>query len=258
VTRLSLLSTSNAQDAGYLALADVAALAGGLGLDFRIVGGHMVSLLVSAYEASGAPARETADADMGATFDVFADERLRPAILERGYEAVAGNRFSRTDAVGRQLVIDLLAPSYDGRHRPNQAHGDFVLDEVPGLSLALALPASVLDLEVELSAGQSLSFDVPVPPPVPALAMKAEAYRSRLLDKDAVDIWRLLEVAERAGVTPADWERPGIRTDARRVLHEYFGRRNAAGTFAAAREDEIRTRIAYLTMTHVGRPPISG
>jgi hypothetical protein len=255
VTRLSLLSTSNAQDAGYLALADVAALAGGLRLEFRIVGGHMVSLLVNAYEASRAPARETADADMGATFDVFADERLRPAILKHGYEAVAGNRFSRTDAVGRELVIDLLAPSYSGKHQPNQTHGDFVLDEVPGLSLALALPALVLDVEIELRAGQRLSFDVPVPPPVPALAIKAVAYRSRLLDKDAVDIWRLLEVAARAGVTPADWEPPGTRTDARRVLHEYFGRRNAPGTVAAARADEIRTRIAYLAMTHVGRPP---
>lgn len=214
----------------------------------------MVSLLVDAYQADRAPLRETADADMGATAGVFADPRLLPAIREMGYALESGNRFKRTDPDGRDLVIDLLAPSYTGRHEPNQAHGEFVLDEVPGLALALATPALVLTLDVELRSGQRLTFDAPVPPPVPALVIKAAAYRSRLFDTDAVDIWRLLEVAARAGVSPHDWEGAGSRGDARRVLHDYFGRRNAPGTVAAAGSDQIRTRIAYLTMTHVGPP----
>lgn len=59
---LTLWSASRAQDAGYLALADICGLAAHLGADYRIVGGQMVSLLVEAFTATGAPARETADA----------------------------------------------------------------------------------------------------------------------------------------------------------------------------------------------------
>jgi hypothetical protein len=255
LTRLRIASASRAQDAGYLALADVADLTGRLNIDYRVVGGHMVSLLVAAYQAEEAPSRETADADIGATFDVFADARLLPAILDHGYRAVAGNRFVRQEAGGQDLVIDLLAPSYTTRHAPNRHHGAFVVDEVPGLGLALSMDPLVLTLDVGLRAGGRLTFDARVPAPVPALAVKALAYRSRLAAKDAVDVWRLLEVASLAGVTASDWEHPGTRADARRVLSDYFGRRNASGTRAATAHPGRRTRIAFMAQTHVGSSP---
>ena len=75
-TRLSLVSSSRAQDAGYLALRDVGEAAVALGASYRIVGGHMVSLLVARYEVANVPARETADADFGASYEVVADPRL--------------------------------------------------------------------------------------------------------------------------------------------------------------------------------------
>jgi hypothetical protein len=56
---------------------------------------------------------------------------------------------------------------------------------------------------------------VPVPGPVPALALKALAYRSRLAAKDAVDVWRLLEVAAAAQMSPSEWAGVGVRADAR-------------------------------------------
>jgi hypothetical protein len=45
---LTLVSTSRAADAGYLALADLADIAGTMNVEYRIVGGHMVTLLVKA------------------------------------------------------------------------------------------------------------------------------------------------------------------------------------------------------------------
>jgi hypothetical protein len=49
---VSLVSISRATDAGFLTLADVSAIAVDLAVDYRIVGGHMVTLLVAAYGVS--------------------------------------------------------------------------------------------------------------------------------------------------------------------------------------------------------------
>src|SRR4051794_10331514 len=143
----------------------------------------MVSLLVQAYEATQAPARETADADLAAPFQVLGDPRLVPALTAHGYIQETGNRFVRQGPDGLDLVIDLLAPSYTGTHNPNQPIGDLVVDEIPGLSFALSAPATVLDLEIALLSGARRQASVPVPGPVPALALKALAYRSRLAAK---------------------------------------------------------------------------
>jgi hypothetical protein len=90
-----LPSTSRAQDLGYLALNDVVAITVSFEADYRLVGGHMVTLLIAAYNVTDAPERETADADLGADFEVIADPRLAEALKALGYASVAGNRFSR-------------------------------------------------------------------------------------------------------------------------------------------------------------------
>lgn len=77
-SRLVLASTSRAQDAGLLALADVASVAADLAVEYRVVGGHMVSLLVAHYAVVGVPERETADADFGASFQVSRTRDCRP------------------------------------------------------------------------------------------------------------------------------------------------------------------------------------
>lgn len=59
-----VVSTSRAADAGYRTLADLSDIADNLGVDYRIVGGHMVTLLVAAHGVSNSvPMRETLDAD---------------------------------------------------------------------------------------------------------------------------------------------------------------------------------------------------
>jgi hypothetical protein len=53
-----------------------------------------------------------------------------------------------------------------------------------------------------LLSGRRREVVVPVPGPVPALALKALAYRSRFVAKDALDVWRLFEVAAAARTSP--------------------------------------------------------
>ncbi len=131
---LVLTSTSRATDAGWLAAADIASIAGELDVPYRLVGGLAVTLLVEAHGAGGlAPSRETADADLGVPFDVCGDERLRQALLCAGYDQVQGNRFARIDGDGRELVIDVLTTSYTGRLEENQERGQLVVDAIPGL-----------------------------------------------------------------------------------------------------------------------------
>lgn len=157
MTSLELVSTSRAQDAAYLALNDLAALASRIGGDYRIIGGHMVTLLVAASGATGVPDRETADADFGAPFSVIRDRRLLDELYNRGYRQTgAANRFERN--IGDlPLTIDVLAPSYSGRHEPNQAHGELVVDEIPGLGYALAQPARQITAGVRLTDGAEIT-----------------------------------------------------------------------------------------------------
>lgn len=71
MTALTLTSPSRATDAGWLAAADIAAITRALDVPYRLVGGLAVTLLVHAHDAAGvAPARETADADLGVPFHV--------------------------------------------------------------------------------------------------------------------------------------------------------------------------------------------
>jgi len=63
VKPIHVISTSRAADLGYMALADVADAA--QVRDYRIIGGHMVQLLLHAYPTPEAVERTTADADAG-------------------------------------------------------------------------------------------------------------------------------------------------------------------------------------------------
>jgi hypothetical protein len=77
------------------------------------------------------PSRETADADLAASEEVCADPRLAPALTDLGYRQREGNRFVRTDD-GRELIIDVVVPSYLPHMRSNRTVGDLVVDEIPG------------------------------------------------------------------------------------------------------------------------------
>ncbi|MDT0530375.1 hypothetical protein RM555_15395 [Micromonospora sp. DSM 115977] len=248
---VSVVSTSRAADTGFLTLADLAQITTALGLDYRIVGGHMVTLLVALHGVSEqVPLRETADADFAALPSVIADPRLPGALLERGYRSrEAANRFTRdsADEYGQlSLVIDILAPSYRGALVPNQRHGDLVVDEVPGLVLALHRPAELLDVDVQLTNKGHLSMCVALPDVTSALCLKALAYRGRFAPKDAVDLWRLIHAAHAAGLRTADWPVSITGRQAADVLHRFFGTPDAAGLKQMSSSIADRTRMRAL------------
>lgn len=259
-SKVVLASTSRAQDLGYLALSDVVTITTSLDVDYRLVGGHMVALLVAAYEVTNAPDRETADADLGASFEVVADKRLPQALRDLGYRAVSGNRFTRElhEGSSDDLVIDILAPSGTGRHEPNQEAGELVVDGIPGLGYALAAVPTPLEVDAVLTTGEKLRVNVLLPNPLAALCLKLLAFSSRSADKDALDIWRLLEVARAAGVAPSDWPDPahprGSRGDALQQLWRFV----APGSWAirkASTTAQTQTRIRALAGNVAPRQP---
>jgi hypothetical protein len=254
VRQVTLASTSNAEDAAWLAVADVAAVATDLGIDYRLIGGNSVALLVRVHDAAAqVPERATADADMGVSFEVCADPRLMPALTVLGYERQSGNRFIRTLGT-RALVIDVLAPSYLGRLRSNRPHGDLVVDEIPGLLDALRLPPVHVAARAILTDTTQVDVRVPLPDVRAALVMKAHAYAGRLGDNDALDIWRLLQSAANAGHVAGDWPRGSTARDAAVLLHRHFGAPSSGGPRRATPNRTNQARIRALVANIIPNP----
>lgn len=255
--RLDLLSTSRAGDAGYLAAADLADIGEELDVDYRLIGGNAVSLLGWVHGVQDAtPGRETADADFGADGKVICDPRLPEALTARGYASRRSNRFHRTVTDTRgdlELVIDVLAPSFAGELVNSQKYGDLYVDEVPGLALAIQRPATLVEVRVSLSGGDSLETTLRLPDVVAALILKAYAFRGRYADRDALDVWRLLEAARAAGVDVESWPTSASGRDAASILHRHFGQAGAGGPKAASTSRVDQARIRALVASIVPR-----
>lgn len=256
-TRIGLDSTSRAADSGFIALSDIAEITAALGVEYRIVGGHMVTLLVAAHGVSDdVPLRETLDADFGALPHVVADPRLAQALRAHGYTTPGvSNRFVRQhrDVDGElDLVIDVLAPSYEGRLVSNQQHGELFVDEIPGLAYALNRPPAVVELSVRLLDGRELDMQIALPELASALCIKAFAYRERFADKDAVDLWRLMNAAHSAGLGPDTWPATVAGRRAAEVLRRIFGKPASTGLNQISSRRSDQTRMRALVRAVIG------
>ena len=65
LTRLMLSATSVADDLGYVALSDLTRALGDIAADFRVIGGHMVTVLAARWHLGHELYRETGDVDLG-------------------------------------------------------------------------------------------------------------------------------------------------------------------------------------------------
>lgn len=193
--------------------------------------------------------RVTLDADMGVTAASAAHPGLIPALEVLGYTRPgAANRFMRITDSGLRLVIDVLAPAWGRQMIPNQRHGDLILDEVPGLSLALARTGDHLDLGVTMLGGSAISFSVVVPDINSALCLKAIGWSSRLAAKDAVDVWRLLRAHKKRITEPIVWRDSGVHRDAAAILRADFARPTGSGLRAATPDRAEQAEIRALTL----------
>jgi hypothetical protein len=146
------------------------------------------------------------------------------------------------------LAIDVLAPAWDRRLVPNQKHGDIVLDEIPGLSLALAQPGEQLDLIAAMLDGTATSFSVVIPEITSALSVKALGWSSRMAAKDAVDVWRLLRAHRQRIHEPTAWRDSGVLRDTTTVLRQDFARPAGSGVRAATTDRDEQAEIRALTL----------
>lgn len=215
LTRITLSAASVADDLGYVALTYLARALGGLTEDYRVIGGHMVTILAARWQLGHELYRETGDVDLGVPPIVAQDHHIVNRLKALNYLQVGGNRFARglsdipVGMKGRggsrdpEALIDVLIPTYTSRTRENvQVGEDLFTTEVPGLQLALARPPVTITLELCRLNGEMLQCELPFADEVSALVLKGMATRVRSKDTDITDIWRCLEIAFAAGVGP--------------------------------------------------------
>jgi hypothetical protein len=184
-------STSRSEDAAVWALVDLATAA--RDQEYRVIGGNMTTFH-GARHTPRLPVRTTSDADAGIESSATAAESLVTALIGLGYRQVDGSRFTR-DHRGLELIIDLLVPdTYAQEH--NIVLGPLSADAAPGLALALAREATWVDASVVLTTQEEVSLRLPLPDSAAAVVLKTLAWSQRLADKDATDVYRLLDTWE--------------------------------------------------------------
>ena len=184
-------STSRAEDAAVWALADLATSA--RDHEYRVIGGNMTTFHGARFTPR-LPVRTTSDADAGIESSATAAEILVTALVGLGYQQVDGSRFTR-DHSGLELIIDLLVPDvYAQEH--NIVLGPLSADAAPGLALALAREATWVEASVVLTTLEEISLRLPLPDSAAAVVLKTLAWSQRLADKDATDVYRLLDTWE--------------------------------------------------------------
>ena len=229
LTRLVLRADSVAQDLAFVGLRDVEELF------FRVqdpqavlIGAQMVTLHAYRWGLGAELYRESRDADTGVTTVGLRDETLLPRIEQLGYARMSGNTFEKpvpdtpsgSEAEPPTAQIELLAPAFTSRPRENVRLGAFVVTEVPGLAIAMRRTVTV-QLRLTRLNGESSDLVVVLPDEVGCLVLRSHAWQMRLQDRDAIDVWRALEIASRAGVGPTAFTGPAQA--AAEIIRDAFG-----------------------------------
>ncbi|MCP3973378.1 MAG: hypothetical protein GY720_02665 [bacterium] len=253
LNELELRCNSLAEHLGFVALGDVATAMSGE--DGRVIGGHMITLHVFRWGLD--LFRVTQDADLGVRPAVVQTPDLTERLVDLGYQRTAGNRFEKPvdglpafgPAESHWSAIDILIPAYTSRIRENRSFGrHLVTTEVPGLAAAFQRPAVDLSLDVEFLDGSRVDIAVRLPDEVSALVLKVMARTVRDEDRDAVDVWRALEVCAAAGVRDAEFG-PDSET-VRHVLADQFGR-GGKGIKDVARAQNLSHEAAVALETRI-------
>ena len=250
LSELNLVATSAADDAGFVAIHDVATLMKTPGLERALlIGGHMVSLHARRWGLG--LFRETQDADLGVPQLALNTVDVVPTFHALGYNRVRSNRFAKSmlaasagqgsDTAGGQVVVDILVPALTSHPRKNIEVGGVTTIEVPGLAEALNRQPTVVTLHLTCRDGAMFAACVKIPDERSALVLKTMAWEMRQTGKDAVDVWRCLEIANAAALRPEDVDsHDGTRAMA--TLQAAFGSEKSDGVVALARAQGLNGR----------------
>jgi hypothetical protein len=262
LTGITLSAASVADDLGYVALTDLARALGGVTEDYRVIGGHMVTVLAARWQLGNELYRETGDVDLGIPPIVARDHNLVSRLKDLNYLQVAGNRFARglsdipagikerRGSGDPQAFIDVLVPAYTSRARENVQVGEGLFTtEVPGLQLALARPPVTITLGLHRLNGEMLQCELPFADEVSALVLKGLATKVRSKDTDITDVWRCLEIAFAAGVGPENFA-SGVRAESAESVRSLFNTRNAP-TAALALGQRLSAEAADARLTRI-------
>lgn len=270
LNQLTIAAASAAEDLSFVALSDISRiLIDGEPLDFRLIGGQMVSIHVQRWQLGRDLYRETQDADVGVLPITVTSTDLLEQIRNLGYDRVEGNRFTKAvrdlpipDATRTrpEAVIDILVPAYTSRARENVRVGEeLVTTEVLGLAQAFLRDPVAVDLEVVRMNGDGLVIKVLLPDEASALVLKAFASQVRSEGKDAVDLWRMLEVNAVAEVGPGSFVSGQGRRAVEIIRQAFsdttsFGTRQMAQGLGISSEEALRrhTRIQALIQRVMG------
>lgn len=261
LNRLVLTAASISDDLGFVAMADLSAsLAELTDVESRIIGGHMVTLHVQRWGLGRELYRETRDTDLGIPPVAVRDGRLIDLLTQSGYERTAGNTYSRPlddvpisvgDDQELSASIDLLVPAYTSRARDNfKVSDDLTTTEVLGLAEALKRPGIAVALELTRLNGEVRSAELMLPDEVSALALKALVWRRRGASNDAIDLWRTLEVAAVAGVSPTEFSE-GAAAQAAEIARQSFEKLNEGAMKAIVSAQHLSGEAAQQRHTHI-------
>ncbi|WIE80999.1 hypothetical protein [Curtobacterium sp. MCSS17_016] len=216
---------SKTDDAAYIALDDLSSVLAGHP-EARIIGGHMVSLITTAYPTPGLTPRRTGDADAGIPVELASSGALHDALLDLGYDAESGNRYVRPTGTKDDPAptIDLLTESLTGRFG-DQKFGGRAFNIMPGMHLATSSGITV-NVNATLTDDSALRSTVTVPTVEAAVVLKSYAWQDRPgIHKDAADLHNLFQVLDHHGADAVGgWQlnQPGnigARRDAAANLH---------------------------------------
>lgn len=241
---LHVVAMSNADELGYLGQKAVAHAIAPED-DYRIIGGHMVRLLLEVYPTPAATPRSTLDAD-AAVGDVEVVGPLSASLMAQDFVKERGNVFRKQVDGERSIEINLLLSRFDHSQgiRPRSVEGVGQVDTLPELHWAMLHEPVILDVTAELRNGRTIEYRTRVPGVEAAVVLKAHAWKIRRMsaDKDLADLNTLFEI--RHAHPSVQWrlddaELQGFRKDSARILHELA--------------DTVTRRVGYRVPIHVDR-----
>lgn len=260
LNRLTLRATSVADDLGFVALADLAAvLESNDEVPYRVIGGQMVMVLAARWGLGADLYRVTLDADLGTPPVVIQDHTLVERLTRLDYRQVAGDRFAKRvgditagdEGDTPEAVIDILLPAYTSRPSQNKRAGDVVATEALGLAAALQRPPLAIELELQRLNGEVLDVGLSFPDEASALVLKAFATRARHKATDHADVWRCLEIARAASVTTEAFTDSAEMSEGADLVRSLFADRHGPGMLAMSEEQGLSETAADQRYTRI-------